>query len=639
MESACDNFTIDDCQENRLAKFCLDHASVCAFWFDQDGRILYANRTACNSLGYSQAEFLKISVFEIDPNLNRETWTSLWQQLCDAGSVTLESQHCRKDGTVFPIEVSATLIEFEGHRYSLALTKDITERKRTHELLRITHFIFDKASFGIFLIKEGGRITDVNEYACQYLGYTKEELCRMNIFEIDQGLSEPDKEQLWERTLDKGIDTFETRHRRKDGADIPVEVTGILFEINEEHYSVSFVKDISERKEAEKKQHKMEEKMREAQKMESLGTLAGGIAHDFNNILTAILGYAQLADFESQADSKLNSYISRISQAGLRAKDLVHQILTFSRQGRSEKGPIDISRVVKEALLLIKAALPANIEILDSISPNLSPGFADETQIHQIVMNLCTNAYQAMKTSGGLLTVNLTAVTIDDQDAQNYPQMDPGNYLKLSITDTGCGIPQDMINRIFDPYFTTKPTGEGTGLGLATVHGIVKDHGGSIQVYSEVGCGTTFHVFLPAVVVTAETAAEQAKQLPTGSGCILFVDDEKALIDLGRDLLERLGYRVETRVSPIDAIEAFRAEPLKYDLIITDLTMPKMTGDELARKIKAIRSDIPIILCSGFSDRLHTQAIKNIGISAVLMKPVIYADLARTVRQVLDPDS
>ena len=639
MGSACDNFTIDDCQENRLAKFCLDHASVCAFWFDQDGRILYANHTACNSLGYSQAEFLKISVFDIDPNLNRETWTSLWQQLCDTRSVTLESQHCRKDGTVFPIEVSATLIEFEGHRYSLALTKDITERKRTNELLRITHFIFDKASFGIFLIKEGGQITDVNEYSCQYLGYTKEELCRMNIFEIDHGLSEPDKEQLWERTLDQGIDTFETRHRRKDGADIPVEVTGILFEINEEQYSVSFVKDISERKEAEKKHLKMEEKMREAQKMESLGTLAGGVAHDFNNILTAILGYAQLADFESQADSKLNSYISRISQAGLRAKDLVHQILTFSRQGRSEKGPIDISRVVQEALILIKAALPANIEILDCISPNLSPGFADETQIHQIVMNLCTNAYQAMKTSGGLLTVNLTAATIDDQDEQNYPHMNPGNYLKLSITDTGCGIPPDMINRIFDPYFTTKPTGEGTGLGLATVHGIVKDHGGNIQVYSELGCGTTFHVLLPAVVVAAETAAEQAEPLPTGSGCILFVDDEEALIDLGRDLLARLGYWVETWVSSVDAIEAFRAAPLKYDLIITDLTMPKMTGDEMARQIKAIRSDIPIILCSGFSDRLHTQAIKNIGISAVLMKPVIFADLARTVRQVLEPDS
>ena len=288
---------------------------------------------------------------------------------------------------------------------------------------------------------------------------------------------------------------------------------------------------------------------------------------------------------------------------------------------------------------LIKAALPANIEILENIPPNLAPGFANETQIHQIVMNLCTNAYHAMKTKGGTLTVSLTTVTINDQDDQNFPQMNPGNYLKLSIADTGHGIPPGMINRIFDPYFTTKPTGDGTGLGLSTTHGIVKDHGGNINVYSEMGCGTTFHVFLPTADATDEAAAEQAEELPTGSECILFVDDEKALIDLGRDLLERLGYRVETRVSAIDAIEAFRAAPLKYDLVISDMTMPKMTGDEMARQIKAVRSDIPIILCSGFSDRIRAQAMEAIGINAVLMKPVIYADLAHTIRQVLEADS
>ena len=634
-----ENSTSDDSQENRLTQFCLDHAAVCVFRYDQDGRILYANRHAGNSLGYSQTEFLKMSAFDIDPNQTPETWTYSWQQLCDAGSVDFESVHRRKDGTFFPIEVNATLLEFEGHRYALALTKDITERNRLYEFLRITQFIFEKASFGIFLIKEGGQIVNVNEYACQYLGYTNEELCRSNIFDIDQGLAEPDKEELWDRTLDQGIDTFETVHRRKDGTDIPVEVTGILLEINKENHSVSFVKDISERKEAEKKHQKMEAKMREAQKMESLGTLAGGIAHDFNNILAAIFGYAELAQLVGQSDSILNSYISQILQASHRAKDLVQQILAFSRQGRSEKGPIDISRVVKEALILIKAALPANIEILENISPNLAPVFANETQIHQIVMNLCTNAYHAMKTKGGSLTVSLTDITIHDQDEQNFPQMNPGNYLKLSIADTGCGIPPEMINRIFDPYFSTKPTGEGTGLGLSTVHGIIKDHGGNINVYSELGCGTTLHVFLPAVVAAAETAAGQSEQLPTGSECVLFVDDEKALIELGRDLLERLGYRVETRVSSIDAIEAFRAAPLKYDLVISDMTMPKMTGDEMARQIKAIRSDIPIIICSGFSDRIKAQTMEALGINAVLMKPVIYADLARTIRQVLDTDS
>ena len=369
--------------------------------------------------------------------------------------------------------------------------------------------------------------------------------------------------------------------------------------------------------------------------MESLGTLAGGIAHDFNNILAALLGFAELAQLECPTDSNAKQYVSQISQAGRRAKDLVQQILTFSRQGRSEKGPLDISRAIEEALKLIKATLSANIEIREDIPSNLAPVSADETQIHQVVMNLCTNARHAMKNTGGTLDVSLKAIAIQEQDAQNYPGMAPGDYLKLSIADTGPGIAPNLINRIFEPYFTTKPTGEGTGLGLSTVHGIVKDHGGSIKVYSEPGVGTTFHIFLPVVEASLEADAKQPEQLPTGSESILFVDDEKPLIDLGRTLLERLGYRVETRASSIDAIEAFRTAPQKYDLIITDMAMPKMSGDELAREMKAIRSDIPIILCSGFSDRIDDRVREAIGVSAFLMKPVTYADLAKTVRMAL----
>lgn len=639
MESTRDDFT-DECREDRLAKFCLDHASVCAFRLDQDGRILYANRKACDSLGYSQAELLTMSACDIDPVVNREIWPSTWQKLCAEGSNTFESWHRRKDGTVFPIEVNATLIESEGRRYALALTKDITERKSLYESLRISQFIFDNAPVGIFLIKDGGHITNVNEHACRYLGYTKEELSRMNVMDIDRGYSEQEAEQLWLRQQqNKGIDTFETVHCKKDGTEFPVEISRILMEFNDVPYRVSFAKDISERKEAERQRLKMEAHMREAQKMESLGTLAGGIAHDFNNILTAILGYAELAQFNCPANSNLENYVSEIHQAGCRAKELVQQILTFSRQGRSEKGPLDIGRVVAEALKLIKASVPADIEIRENISPNLAAVFADEIQIHQIVMNLCTNAHHAMKTTGGTLEVSLTAVSVLEQDAPSHPGMNPGNYIKLSIADTGCGIPPNIINRVFDPYFTTKPTGEGTGLGLSTVHGIVKDHGGSIKVYSEVGGGTIFHVFLPAADAAAQTAGEQAEQLPTGNESILFVDDEKTLIDLGRDLLERLGYRVETLASSIDAVEAFRADPQKYDLIISDMTMPKMTGDEMARQIKAIRPDIPIILCSGFSERLHARTTEALGVSAVLMKPVTYTDLAHTVRRVLETDS
>ncbi len=639
MESVQRNSIIDDYQDARLSKFCLEHASVCAVRLDPDGRILYANRNACDSLGYSLEELADMTVFDIDINLNRERWPRSWEKLCDAGFSTFESLQRRKDGTLFPIEVTTTMITFEGRRYSMALFKDITEKKRVHESLRTTQFIFDKASFGIFMIRDGGRITDVNEHACGYLGYTKDELCRMSIQDIDQGLSQQQNEELRVRLQDEGVVTFESVHRRKDGTDIPVAITSNLFEFNNQIYSVSFVQDITERKEAEKQRRHMEAQMREAQKMESLGTLAGGIAHDFNNILAAILGYAQLAQLQCPVDSNLKRHLSQISQAGHRAKELVQQILAFSRQGRSEKEPLDIGRVVSEVLRLIQATLPANIEIREDISPNLAPVFANEVQIHQIVMNLCANAHHAMKTTGGMLDVSLAAVAMQEEDARSYPGMNLGNYLKLSVADSGCGIPPDVINRIFDPYFTTKPTGEGTGLGLSTVHGIVQDHGGIIQVYSEMGAGTTLHVFLPAADTAVQGAAEQAESLPTGHECILFVDDEQALIDLGRDLLGQLGYTVETRASTIDAIEAFRANPQKYDLVVSDMTMPRMTGEEMTRHIKAIRPDIPIILCSGFSDRIHAQATEALGVSAVLMKPVTFANLAHAVRQALGADS
>ena len=635
MENPEDNSKLFECEDAKLAKFSLDHASVCALRLNEEGRILYANRKACESLGYSQEELLEMSVFDIDTMLTPEMWPGAWRRINTEQSVTFEGVHRCKDGTVFPVEVTANLIESEGRRYSMALIKDITDRKRDLESLRIFQFIFDKASFGIFMTTEDGRIVNANEHASQYLGYTNKELRRMRILDVDSRISAADRDKLWHQRRDESATYLESTHRRKDGTDIPVAITTNLLEFNGEMYAVSFTQDITERKNAEKQRLKMEAHMSEAQKMESLGTLAGGIAHDFNNILAAILGYAELANLEIPAGSSLKQYVGQIVQAGRRAKDLVNQILTFSRQGQSEKKLIDISRSIGEALKLLKATLPRTIEIRENILPNLAPVFADETQIHQIVMNLCANAHYAMKTTGGVLDVGLSLATISEHDAIGYPGIKPGRYLKLSVADSGSGIAPDLIDRIFDPYFTSKPSGEGTGMGLSTVHGIVKDHGGGIKVYSEIGVGTTFNMFLPAAGSLSETAEEQEKELPTGRESVLLVDDEKSLLDLGRDLLERLGYRVETRASAIDAIEAFRSDPNKYDLIITDMTMPKMTGDELAGKIRSIRSDIPIILCSGFSERLNTQAMEAIGANALLMKPITYADLANTVRMVL----
>lgn len=637
MRDLIEGLARDENQECKLAKYCLDFASVCIFRVNQDGRIVYANRNACDTLGYSHAELLQLSVFDIDPIARPEIWHSMWEKLCAEGSITAESQHIRKDGSIFPIELTVTLIDIDGQHFSMGITKDISERKQLYDSLQMFQFIFDEAPLGIYLIKEGGSIAYVNDHACRYLGYTKKELSRMHVADIDDSHRPDEIEKIWSRQKrSRRLETFETIHRKKDGTQFPVEISGIALEFNGDLYSVSFCKDISDRKEAEKKRLKMEAHLRETQKMESLGTLAGGIAHDFNNILGAIIGYAELTQIQCQEGSKLEKYVSQISKAGNRAAELVKQILWFSRQGLEEKRPLEISRVVKDALKLIEVTLPATVEIIKKISPDLPPVLGNEIQIHQIVMNLCTNAYHAIKKSNGTLGVSLVVESIHEQDVGSFPGVAPGDYIKLSVSDDGCGIPPEVINRIFEPYFTTKPVGEGTGLGLSTVHGIIKDHGGCIQVYSEVGTGTTFDVLFPVIDAETILEARDGEGLPTGGETILFVDDEKVLIDLVHDLLERLGYKVETRASSIDAAEAFKGNPMKYDLILSDVTMPKMAGDELAQHIKAIRPDIPIILCSGFSNRINEQTMETLGIDAMLMKPMIYSELAHTIRRVLD---
>ncbi|MFZ3046899.1 MAG: PAS domain S-box protein [Desulfatirhabdiaceae bacterium] len=625
-----------DDHEAELAKFCLDQTSVSFFRIDAGGRFQYANRKACENLGYSLSELLDMSVFDIDPNESIENWPALWQKMSDVGSITWEATHRRKGGTTFPVEITANLLEFKTNRFAISFVRDITDRKRIEEALRLTQFVFDKASIAIFQSEIGEQILNVNEQACKSLGYSREELCKMSILDIDPAVSVEDLNEIWQKILEKGVITFETTHRRKDGTTFPVEITANLLEFEGNKYSITFVRDITSQKNDEKQKAMIEAHLRNAQRMESLGTLAGGVAHDFNNILSAINGYAELALLRCSEDPNLRRYIDRICLASERAKNLVQQILTFSRQGKSEKKPIDISRVVHETLILMRATFPSTIEIIQNIKPDLGAVFADETHIHQIAMNLFTNACHAMKNNGGRLQVDLVPFTISIHDSSNYPDMSPGEYLKLVVTDTGHGMEPDTIARIFDPYFTTKQFGEGTGLGLSTVHGIVKDHGGGIKVYSKSGVGTTFHIFLPIDEVASGHSIREPGLLPTGKECILFVDDEKFLIDIGKELLEGLGYLVETRASPFDAIEAFRVHPEKYDLIISDMNMPKMIGRKLAKEIKKIRPDIPIILCSGFSTWINANMLKEIGISKVLMKPITLNDLANTVREVLD---
>ncbi len=386
--------------------------------------------------------------------------------------------------------------------------------------------------------------------------------------------------------------------------------------------------DITERK-------TVEEQLCQMHKMEAIGTLAGGIAHDFNNILAAIIGYTQLALAEVPEDTELYSDLKEVLKAGNRAKELVRQILTFSRRHAEERVAVSVSPLIKEALKLLRSTLPSTVVIEQKIEQETGNILADSTQVHQIVMNLCTNAAHAMEEKGGVMEVCLCREKLDLKFTSMHTELAPGDYIILKVKDTGIGMAPGVIERIFEPYYTTRDKGKGTGLGLAVVHGIVKSCRGAVTVSSEPGKGSVFTVYLPAIERMAVTEAVKVESLARGSERILFVDDEQSLAELGKKMLESLGYKVFSLTDSSEALKLFRKEPDRFDLVITDMTMPRMTGDELAKEILTIRPDVPVIICTGYSERMTEAKAKSMGIRAFIMKPVNKADIAEAVRRAL----
>ena len=372
-----------------------------------------------------------------------------------------------------------------------------------------------------------------------------------------------------------------------------------------------------------------------SQKMEAIGNLAGGIAHDFNNILSSIIGYTELALDDAKPGTLMEDSLHEIYTAGKRAKDLVRQILLFARQSDERLKPMRIDAIIKEVLSFIRSSIPSNIDIRQSLDSD-SLIIGNPTQVHQIMMNLCTNAAHAMEADGGVLAIGLSDRTSGDREDHALDGLPLAEYIELTVSDTGVGIPADILDTIFDPYFTTKLPGEGTGMGLAMVKGIVENYGGKISVHSAVGEGTTFTIVIP---ITKRGQAERpyaSEPLPMGSERILFVDDEAPIAKMGGQILERLGYSVTLRTSSTEAIELFKAQPHDFDLVITDMTMPTLTGDKLAIGLLQIRPDIPIILCTGYHKQISDESAADIGIRAFAYKPIVKADLAKTVRRVLD---
>jgi signal transduction histidine kinase/ActR/RegA family two-component response regulator len=380
---------------------------------------------------------------------------------------------------------------------------------------------------------------------------------------------------------------------------------------------------------------RLTEELRQVQKMEAVGRLAGGVAHDFNNILAAMIGYTELSMYNIPASNPAWHQLQEVLRAGQRAKALVHQILTFSRRTEQAHTPVQLPPLVEEALALLRASLPSSIEIRQHIDPEVGAVLADPTQLHQVIINLCANAEHAMRQTGGVLDVRLEAVKVDTALAAQHPALHLGPHVQLTVRDTGQGMPPDVVEHIYDPFFTTKAAGEGTGIGLSVVHGIVVNHGGTITVESRVDYGTTFMIYLPCIPWDMAGEVQEEEPLPCRQERLLFIDDEPALVHMGHAVLTQLGYDVTTCTSGVEALAAVQAAPHHFDLVITDYTMPQMTGDVLTRALRRLRPDIPIILETGFSHTIDAEQAAALGIDAFLLKPWTVRELARTIAQVL----
>jgi PAS domain S-box-containing protein len=525
----------------------------------------------------------------------------------------------------------------------VAVYNDITEQETAAEALKRSEeryrILFESANDPILVEDpETGVLLDANKAAERLTGYSREEIIgkhRLFLFpptennELRQA-PDHDSEQPMDQLLELDV-------VNKAGQLIPVEISsGGLVNIGGEKVHFGIFRDISERKRAEMEKAQLEGQLRQAQKMEAIGTLAGGIAHDFNNILAAILGYAELALYDTKEGMPIRTNLERIQIAGQRAKDLVNQILAFSRKAESERKVIQLAPIVKESLKMLRATIPSTIEIKQNIQPDAGMTEADPTQVHQLLINLCTNAADALAGQSGTITVSLASKTLNKTEVGLHGDIPPGRYIVLAVEDTGTGIDEQVLDRIFDPFFTTKALGRGTGMGLSVVHGIVTGNGGYIRLESEPGQGAGFHIYLPARDAATQEGPKAESDAPIqGSGHILFVDDEDALVDFADQIFPKLGYEVTAINSSTEALDVFRTDPQKFDLIITDMTMPELTGVELAQKVHELNSKIPIILCSGFSDQISVETMKDSGILHLLNKPMDLHQAARLMHEIL----
>ncbi|MFC2140995.1 response regulator [Acidobacteriota bacterium] len=606
---------------------------------DADARVIWANpawrKIFGPELGKKQDLFTLIHTADVKKVKNA------WQAMKTGKSKIKNLEYRLKipNGEYRTVESSVHKAAGGGNRMFYIIAHDITERKKAGEALKeseeryrtitenspdiITRY--DKQLRHIYV--SPNIITLSGKKAEEYIGKTykemgyPEEVCLPVEEAITKTFKSGEQQELeyeYHPPNTPASIFISQRLKPEFGSDGTVEsVIGVSH-------------DITERK-------KLEEQLRQAQKMEAIGTLAGGIAHDFNNILGVIMGYTELSLEETPGKEFHHRNLKQVLAAARRGEEMVKQILAFSRKSEEEKKPVYINHILKEALKMLRSSLPTTIEIKSQIEGNLRLVMANPTQVQQVIMNLSTNAAHAMREDGGVLEITLNEMIIKgNEDDLMELNLAPGRYQLMTVKDTGHGMTPGIMERIFEPYFTTKRPGEGTGMGLSVVHGIIKSHGGEIRVFSEPFKGTTFHVYLPVAEDAKEPSIKKEHPVSGGSERVLFVDDDNSLAEMGKLMLEKLGYNVTVRTSSIEALEVFRKTPNKFDLVITDQTMPNKTGTQLTRELLRIRPDIPVILSTGFSETVNKENFKALGIRAFVMKPIVKNDIAKIIRKVLE---
>ncbi len=606
------------------------------FTTDSSGKIVFWSKSARRMYGYTSEEILGRPVQVLLPERMRQDDEDAMKKFFRTGILThngrtIDAPNLRKDGTEFMGEQSMSCWNMGGKTFITAIVRDISERRRTEEDRARLSSAVEQATEAIIIMDPGGNIQYTNPASDNIIGYKCEEMIGRNPFKIKNAPDEPFfYQKIWD-TLSRGRAwNGQMKNRKADGSTGTLEVTisPILDQGGTITNHIFIGRDVTHEKSLEKR-------LRQAQKMEAIGTLAGGIAHDFNNILAAIIGYAEMGLYDKNVERRdLDFCFEQILIAGERARDLVNKILAFSSNREKKVQKIRVSSIINETLELLRASIPKTISINKHVTTGEDTIIADSTQVHQVLMNLCTNAAQAMRDKKAVLTITLDTASISTR----IPDLEPGTYLRLSVQDTGTGMDAAIIDRIFDPFFTTKGPAEGTGMGLSVAHGIVKSLGGTITVESELGKGSTFHVYIPPAEGAIPGKKHKSVGKPIGgTENILFVDDEGAIVTLAEKMLSSLGYAVTAFTKSTEALETFKARPDAFDLVITDQTMPDLTGLELAREMLRIRPDLPIILCTGYSHSITPRKAVSLGIKKLIMKPIKRSTMAKAIRNALQP--